>query len=102
MWVERAEKILRKAEWIPKVVQFMEHVSLISKRFSEDYSEQLRKHAQVNLEAAKVRKEFFGMLELFETHQPDYDIWDFKNEHAFSIFIENFEQKAESLERASD
>ena len=68
MWVERAEKIVKKVLWIPKVVEFMEHVSLVSKRFSEDYSEQLRKHAALNLEAAKVRKEFFGMLELFETH----------------------------------
>jgi len=68
MWVDRADKILKKLAWIPKVVLFMEHVSLVSKRFSEDYSEQLKKHASSNLEATRVRKEFFGMLELFETH----------------------------------
>jgi len=42
------------------------------------------------LEAARIKKDFQAMLELFESHQPDYDIWDFNNEQAYTVFMENF------------
>jgi hypothetical protein len=42
------------------------------------------------------------MLELFETNQPKYDIWDYQNMPTFQIFIDNFEGKAQALETKVD
>jgi hypothetical protein len=46
----------------------MEHVCLIAYRFSQDYSNQLKNHAAITLEAARIKKDFQAMLELFESH----------------------------------
>lgn len=102
MWVDRAERILMKVEHYPKIIEFVEHVGMIVSRFNQDYLPLLRKLSQQIPEAIQVRKEFYGLLELFETRQPEYDIWDFHNMPTFQAYMDNFESKARTLEEKID
>jgi hypothetical protein len=42
MWIDRAEKINLKLEALPKVIEFIEYVSLIAYRYTEDYAPALK------------------------------------------------------------
>lgn len=39
-----------------------------------------------------------AFTELYSTYQLEYDYYDYKNQMTFTLFIENFEAKAQALE----
>jgi hypothetical protein len=69
-------------------------VGLIANRFHVDYIPDL-KEKRVPL---SVIREVTAFLELYSTYQPEYDYYDYKNGHMFTLFIENFEAKAQKVE----
>lgn len=50
----------------------------------------------------KLRKDLKEFLDLFENHQPDYDVYNHEKLPALSVYMENFERKAQELEDRYD
>jgi hypothetical protein len=53
------------------------------------------KEAKVSLSLVR---ELRGFMELYSTTKPDYDYFDWKHGTTFSVFAENFEEKAQAIE----
>lgn len=92
MWFERAQKVLNTLDHFYKLLEFFSYISLLSYRFTNDYLPMLADSKSGK--AAQASRDLKGMLELYSSYQLEYDYFDYKNGHTFSLFVENLESKA--------
>jgi hypothetical protein len=76
---------------VHRLLDFFSYVALISHRFTHDYLPLLGSNQNLI-------REIKALLELYSSYQLDYDYFDYKHGSTFSLFVENLEHKAQSIE----
>ena len=71
-----------------RLLEFFSYVALMSHRF----------HHEIAAQDVQVKRDMKAFTELYSTYQLEYDYYDYKNQMTFTLFIENFEAKAQALE----
>ncbi len=95
MWFERAEKVISQVEHVIKLLEFFSYIALITFRFSKEYIPSLReeKDKLQKLRKNELIREMKQFLELYQTYQPEYEYFEYKNSMTFGFFIVRHFQK---------
>lgn len=105
LWFERASKTLKHLEHFANLMDQFEYMGEMAYRLQNDCLAQMKKSTKEEKnEKIRVKKtalvgQLRSFLEIYQTVTiKDYDFWDFKNGPKFSLFVEKFENEAQSLE----
>ena len=81
LWFARAEKILKQVDYLMNVLEFIEYASVVTHRVTNEYMVTLQTDQKVSSHAysQQLHFEMKQSLELYQTYQLDYDLFDHLN-----------------------
>ena len=101
LWIDRADKILDHVNHLYSLLEFIDYGCQAANRQLNQYKPRLLKNKteeQFFSSSQKLVHEINSLYELYQTFQPDYDVYDVANQAQLVLFTEKFEHQVKEIE----